>query len=56
MWKTAFKKFEVIWSADADHITLNFLMAIFHILLGPFFEYFAPYGLPHYLYLPNYIL
>ena len=25
MWKTALKKFEVIWSTYADHITSNFL-------------------------------
>ena len=30
MWKTAFKKFEVIWSAKADHITSDFLKAVFH--------------------------
>ena len=23
LWKTAFKKFEVIWPAEADHIPLN---------------------------------
>ena len=28
--KTATKKFEVIWSAEADHITSIFLKAVFH--------------------------
>ena len=27
---TAFKKLEPIWSAEADHITSNFLKAVFH--------------------------
>ena len=27
---TAIKKFEVIWSAQAEHITSNFLKAVFH--------------------------
>ena len=30
LWKTAFKKFDVIWSAEEDHITGNFLKAVFH--------------------------
>ena len=30
MSKTAFEKFEVIWSAGADHITSNFLKAVFY--------------------------
>ena len=31
------KKFEVIWSAEADHITSNFLKGcLLQILLGPF--------------------
>ena len=30
MWKTAFKKLEVIWSAGAGHITWNVLKAVFH--------------------------
>ena len=30
MWKTAFKTFEVIWPAKADHITSDFLKAVFH--------------------------
>ena len=30
MWKIAFKNFEVIWSAEAEHITSNFLKAVFH--------------------------
>ena len=30
LWKTAIKKFELIWSAWADHITSNFLKAVFH--------------------------
>ena len=29
VWKTAFKKFEVIM-AEADHITSTFLKAVFH--------------------------
>ena len=30
LWKTAFKKFEVILSVYEDHITSNFLKAVFH--------------------------
>ena len=31
LWKTAFKKnWRVIWYAEADHITSNFLKALFH--------------------------
>ena len=30
LWKTAFKKFEVIWPAEADYIPLNSLKAVFH--------------------------
>ena len=30
MWKTAFKKFEEIWPASADHITSNSLKDVFH--------------------------
>ena len=30
MWKTAFENFEVIWSAGAEHITSNFLKAVFY--------------------------
>ena len=30
MWKTGFKKFEVIWSAETDHFTSIFLKAAFH--------------------------
>ena len=30
LWKTAFKKFEVVSSAYADHITSQFLKAVFH--------------------------
>ena len=30
MLKTTFKRFEVIWSAQANHITSDFLKAIFH--------------------------
>ena len=30
MWKTAFKNFEGIWSAWADHIPSNFSKAVFH--------------------------
>ena len=33
LWKTAFKKFELIWSAWAEHITSKFLKAVFHIFL-----------------------
>ena len=29
-WKRAFKKFEVIWSAEAKHITSNIFKATFH--------------------------
>ena len=29
LWKTSFKKFEVIWSAGTDHITSEFLKAVF---------------------------
>ena len=29
-WKTAFKNFEGIWSAEADHILSIFLKAVFH--------------------------
>ena len=32
MWKTAFEKFEGIWSAQADHIPSIFLKAVFHRL------------------------
>ena len=39
-WKTAFKKLEVIWSAEADHITSNFLKAVFHKF------YFVHSGIP----------
>ena len=30
LWKTAFKKFEVMWCAKADYITSNFLKAVFN--------------------------
>ena len=30
LWKTAFKKFEVICSASVDHIASTFLKAVFH--------------------------
>ena len=30
LWKTVFKKFEGVWSAEADHISLNFLKVFFH--------------------------
>ena len=30
LWKTAFKKFGVIWSAQADHVTTNLSKAVFH--------------------------
>ena len=30
MWKTAFKKSEVLRATSADHITSNFLKAVFH--------------------------
>ena len=29
-WRTAFKKFEVMLSAQEDYITSNFLKAVFH--------------------------
>ena len=45
LWKTAFKKFKVIWSAQADHITSNFLKALFHSLIlwiqAAILEYFV---------------
>ena len=30
MWKTAFKKFQLVWSAQADHITSNVLKAVLY--------------------------
>ena len=30
LWNITFKIFEVMWSAGADHITSNFLKAVFH--------------------------
>ena len=30
LWKTAFKKFEAIWSNETHHILSNFLKAAFH--------------------------
>ena len=39
---TAFKKFEVIWSPEGDHITSNFLKAVFHNFTWSIFEYFVP--------------
>ena len=39
--KTAFKIFEVIWSAQAGHITSNFLKAAFHNFFVPFLNTFS---------------
>ena len=39
LWKTALKKFEVIWSPLAYHITSNFLKAVFH-------KFYCPKDLP----------
>ena len=30
LWKTAFKKFEEVWSALSFHIPSNFLKVVFH--------------------------
>ena len=27
-WKTAIRKFQVVWSAEVDHMTSNFLKAV----------------------------
>ena len=45
MWQTALKKFEVIWSTLPDHITLDFLKAVFHKFYWSILEYFDPYNL-----------
>ena len=42
MWKTAFKKLEVIWSAEANHITSNFLEAAYHEFYFSILEYLDP--------------
>ena len=39
LWKTASKKFEVIWSPSSYHITSNFLKAVFH-------KFYCPEDLP----------
>ena len=44
MWKTAFKKFEVIWSAYAYHITSNYLKAVFHKFYLVILEYLDSNG------------
>ena len=43
LWKTAFKKFELIWSAQADHITSNILKAVFHRFHLSTLKFFVPY-------------
>ena len=47
--KIAFKKFERIWSAEADHIPSNFLKAVFHKFYLDHSEYFVPYYAGHLL-------
>ena len=44
LWKTTFQKFQVIWSAYADHITLNFLKAVFQNFTWSILEYLSPNG------------
>ena len=39
LWKTAFKKLEVIQAAHADHITSNSLKAVFHKFYLAILEY-----------------
>ena len=36
LWKTAFKKFEEVWSAQADYTPSSFKGCIPEILIGPF--------------------
>ena len=36
LWKTAFKKFEEVWSALADYTPSSFKGCIPEILIGPF--------------------
>ena len=52
-WKRAFKKFEVIWSAEAKHITSNISRLPSTNFTWSILEYFAPY-IPriHLIYLP----
>ena len=45
MWKTGFKKIEVIWFAEADHITSNFLKAVLTHFTWSILEYLVPYNL-----------
>ena len=44
LWKKAFKKFEVIWSTEADHNTSYFLTAgCYKLYLFMYKHYFDPY-------------
>ena len=45
LWKTGFKKIEVIWSAESDHITSNFLKAVLTHFTWSILEYLVPYNL-----------
>ena len=45
LWKTTFKKFEMIWSALADHITSNFLKTVSHKFYLSIFGHLHPYFL-----------
>ena len=45
MWKTAFKKNEGIWSAQADHVTSNLLKSAFHKLYSVHFWILCSYWL-----------
>ena len=51
MWKTVFRKFEVIWSAWADHVTSLFKDCLPQILLGPFLNTLPLYSNLHSCYL-----
>ena len=42
LWKTAFKKIEVKWSAYANHLTLNFLKASSANFTWSILEHFVP--------------
>ena len=50
--KTTFKKFEMIWSALADHITSNFLKTVSHKFYLSIVAYLHPYFLGN-SFLPN---
>ena len=41
LWKTVFKKFEVIWSVQTEHITSTFLKTLPEIFFGPFLNTFS---------------